>query len=84
VITCITLAQVDFIAFVAHLRLLVSLAEGGAMDWQTAYEAGFEMYAEYRKGGGPRLDYYDPDTSHREDLIALSDAAYAKLTGGMK
>ena len=54
-------------------------AQGTSQAWETAYGMVFpgprnERMQELLKQLGLRLDYYDPDTSHEEDVLAYVNA----------
>lgn len=64
--------------FVELARLAAKVAESDA-DWKTKYQTIFsDEISKTMFTTGLAPDYYDPDTSYKEDVLAFVDAMNAK------
>lgn len=48
-------------------------------DWETKYELIFSASISRKVFEQVRLDYYDPDTSYEEDVVAFMEAFNKKM-----
>lgn len=69
-----------FISLVYEIDNILYDVEDGALTWKDAYHAIFSnkiAFKIWKTGCMP--DYYDPDESYEEDVLAFYDAAYSKM-----
>lgn len=68
---------------VNKINVLNSLCGSDDLDWESKYDVCYKLY--YREivpvfdELGIKFDYYDPDTTYQEDVLALVKALVEKL-----
>jgi len=49
------------------------------LDWESKYDIGFSIKPIIEECLGASIEWYDPDTTYQEDILAFNRAVQAKL-----
>lgn len=69
----------DFAALLETVHIMRSIYNSDSLDWSSKFDRIFNKHVSKKLYQMLDLDYYDPDTSHEEDVKAFVQAVEERL-----